>query len=127
MCWEMRACLRTGPDQWTLFDKDAACIPKNGCIQVCITDFGGQLVYQQTHPMLFAGRALYVVVYSCLTEVNLLDLQAHIQNVTLRTRESQILLVGTHHDKRTSSSSIPLAALKKMFPQVGVRPGADAN
>ncbi len=124
---EMRACLCTGPDQWTLFDKDAACIPKNGCIQVCITDFGGQLVYQQTHPMLFAGRALYVVVYSCLTEVSWVDLQAHIQNVTSRTRESPILLVGTHHDKRSLSCTIPLPALKNKFPQVGVMHRADAN
>jgi GTPase SAR1 family protein len=116
-----------GPDQWTLLDKDAACIPKNGCIQVCITDFGGLLVYQQTHPMLFAGRALYVAVYSCASEVSWLDLQAHIMNVTSRTRESPILLVGTHHDKRSSCDSIPLPALKKKFPQVGVMPGADAN
>jgi hypothetical protein len=92
-------------------------------VEACwfLTTCVGQEVYQQTHPLLFSDRALYIVVYSLLTEINAGDLQRHLKNVTIRCRDAPILLVGTHCDKVGGDSTLPLLALKKQFPQVGAR------
>jgi hypothetical protein len=71
--------------------------------------------------VLFSDRALYVVVYSLLTEINTGDLQRHLTNVTIRCKEAPILLVGTHSDKVGGDCTLPLLALKEKFPKVGAR------
>jgi hypothetical protein len=77
-----------------------------------------QEVYQQTHPVLFSDRAIYVIVYSLRAEVNMMDLHRHLMNVTIRCREAPIILVGTHSDSVGGSQSLPLPALKALYPQV---------
>ncbi len=75
-------------------------------------------MYEQTHPVLFSDRALYVVVYSLETEINTADLQHLVKNVTVRCSKAPILLVGTHRDIMGGDWTLPLLALKKQFPQV---------
>jgi hypothetical protein len=77
-----------------------------------------QEAYQQTHPVLFSDRAVYVIVYSLRAGVNLSDIHRHLMNVVVRTRDAPILLVGTHSDVVGGDPSLPLAALKAKYPQV---------
>jgi hypothetical protein len=79
-----------------------------------------QEVYQQTHPVLFSDRAIYVIVYSLRAEVSLVQLFRHLMNVTTRCKDAPIILVGTHLDVIGTNQSLPLPALKSRFPQVGV-------
>ena len=83
---------------------------------VCVACF--QEVYQQTHPVLFSDRAIYVILYSLRTEVNMVDLHRHLMNVTIRCKEAPIILVGTHSDCIGGNPSLPLPALKARYPQV---------
>ncbi len=132
-------------DVWIVHHDQVGCIPVDGPLQVSITDFGGQVcgvilchacdcgfqivspvssccvlqeVYQQTHPVLYHDRAIYVIVYSLRAEVNLGDLHRHLMNVTIRCKEAPIILVGTHLDAVGGSASLPLADLKAKYPQV---------
>ncbi len=132
-------------DLWSVHHDQVGCIPVDGPLQVSITDFGGQVrgmilchardcgcqiashvssccvlqeVYQQTHPVLFHDRAIYVIVYSLRAEVNLGDLHRHLMNVTIRCKEAPIILVGTHLDAVGGGASLPLADLKARYPQV---------
>jgi hypothetical protein len=57
-------------------------------------------------------------VYSLRAEVNLADLHRHLMNVTIRCEEAPIILVGTHRDAIDGSASLPLADLKRRYPQV---------
>ncbi len=77
-----------------------------------------QEVYQQTHPVLFSDRAIYVIVYSLRTEVSMVELQRHLMNVTIRCKEAPIILVGTHSDAIGGNPNLPLPALKARYPQV---------
>jgi hypothetical protein len=77
-----------------------------------------QLVYQQTHPVLFSGRALYIIVYSLRTEINIGDLQRHLKNVMIRNKDAPILLVGTHSGIMGGDFTLPLPSLKSSYPQV---------
>ncbi len=77
-----------------------------------------QEVYQQTHPVLFSDRALYVIVYSLRTEVSFADLHRHLMNVTVRCKDAPIILVGTHCDVMGGDWTLPLPALKARFSQV---------
>jgi hypothetical protein len=77
-----------------------------------------QEVYQQTHPVLFSDRAIYVVLYSLRTEVNMVDLHRHLMNVTIRCKEAPIILVGTHSDSMGGNPNLPLPALRARYPQV---------
>jgi hypothetical protein len=77
-----------------------------------------QEVYQQTHPVLFSERAMYVIVYT-LENINFLpDVERHLLNVHVRYKDAPILLVGTHSDVDGGGAPLPLAALKIRFPQV---------
>jgi hypothetical protein len=78
-----------------------------------------QDAYQQTHPVLFSDRAIYVILYSLRTGASPGDLSRHLMNVSLRHKEAPIILVGTHADVVHGGSGLSLAALKKRFPQVG--------
>ncbi len=77
-----------------------------------------QETYQQTHPVLFSDRAIYVIVYSLQAEFSLSDLTKHLMNVTVRCQEAPIVLVGTHSDVIGGDPNLPLVALKAKFPQV---------
>lgn len=77
-----------------------------------------QEVYQQTHPVFFSDRALYVILYSLRSELYLPDFARHLMNVTIRYNDAPILLVGTHSDCFIGDGGLPLAALKARFPQV---------
>jgi hypothetical protein len=77
-----------------------------------------QDTYQQTHPVLFSDRALYVVVYNLRAGSSVPDLTRHLMNVTVRCKDAPILVVGTHSDEVGMGSPLRLAALKAKFPQV---------
>ena len=77
-----------------------------------------QETYQQTHPVLFSDRAIYVIVYSLRTGVNQSELTKHLMNVTVRCNDAPIVLVGTHSDVIGGDPNLPLVALKAKFPQV---------
>ncbi len=75
--------------------------------------------------MLFSDRAIYVVVYSLRAEVNMVELQRHLMNVTIRFKPeagkkdtAPIILVGTHKDEIGGSLNLPLPALIRHYPQV---------
>ncbi len=92
------------------------------CIRLWFTDCEScaclQEVYQQTHPVLFHDRAIYVIVYSLRAEVNLGDLHRHLMNVAIRCKDAPIILVGTHLDAVGGGASLPLRDLKARYPQV---------
>ena len=75
-------------------------------------------MYQQTHTVLFSDRAIYVILYSLRTELNMVDLHRHLMNVTIRCREAPIILVGTHSDAIGGNPNLPLPALRARYPQV---------
>ena len=79
-----------------------------------------QEVCQHTHPVLSSDRALYIVVYSLRTALNLADIQRHLMCVTRADccNDAPILLVGTHLDATVADGGLPLAALKLRYPQV---------
>lgn len=76
--------------------------------------------YQKTHPILFSGSAIYVIVYSLRAGpgVNNSDLTKHLMNVSVRCKTAPIILVGTHIDAVAGYSKLPLTELRKTFPQV---------
>ena len=79
-----------------------------------------QDAYQQTHPVLFSDRAIYIVLYSMRTGASPADIRRHLMNVAIRCKDAPILLVGTHADVVHGGSGLSLAALKRRFPQVCV-------
>jgi hypothetical protein len=88
------------------------------CVSLWATVCLPQETYQQTHPVLFSDRAVYVIVYSLRAGVNLVDIHRHVMNVTVRCRDAPIVLVGTHSDVIGGDASLPLDDLKAKFPQV---------
>jgi hypothetical protein len=76
-----------------------------------------QEVYQQSHPVLFSDRAIYVIVYSLRSEIRLPDLMKQLMNVTVRCEDAPIMLVGTHSDVIGGDSNVRLPDLKLKFPQ----------
>jgi hypothetical protein len=67
--------------------------------------------------VLFSDRAIYVIVYSLRTEINLPDLMKQLMNVTVRCKDAPIVLVGTHSDVIGGNSNKALSDLKLKFPQ----------
>ena len=78
----------------------------------------GQDAYQQTHPVLFSDRAIYIVIYSLRTGASPADITRHLMNVTIHCKDAPVLLVGTHADVVHGGSGLSMAALKARFPQV---------
>jgi hypothetical protein len=88
-------------------------------IHWCESPWALQDVYQQTHPVLFSDRALYVVVYSLRAQSLQHDVPRHIQNIAVRCPVTPILVVGTHADAiGVASEELSLSALRATFPQV---------
>ena len=58
-----------------------------------------QDVYQQTHPIFFTDRAIYVIVYSLRLEISTADLTRQLMNVTTRCPDARIVVVATHADE----------------------------
>ena len=83
-----------------------------------------QDVYQQTHPILFSDRAIYMVLYSMRSGISEATLTQHVLNITTRARNARILLVATHADQVAGSDAVAVARdvslsrLKDRFPQV---------
>lgn len=100
---------------------DVSCIPLDSPLDVNITDFGGEEVYRQLYPFHFGEpnkNRLYIVCYGLTTEVNIVVLQQHLLNITTRQKDAPILLVGTYCNMKAFDSNLPLASLKKRFPQI---------
>jgi hypothetical protein len=77
-----------------------------------------QEVYQQSHPVLFSDRAVYVIVYNPRTDVTEDHLNKHVRNVTVRCKDAPIVLVGTHLDGVGGEAcKLPLEKLKVKSPQ----------
>lgn len=71
--------------------------------------------------MLFSDRAIFVVVYSLRTEgiLNWERLRRHIANVTIRSKDAPIILVGSHSDIPGGDWVSPLPdSFKELHPQV---------
>ncbi len=83
-------------------------------------------MYQQTHPVLFSDRAIYVIVFSLRAQsLSTAELTRHVMNVSVRCKDAPILIVGTHADVvGGGGASVSLATLKQRFPQVRVRVAA---
>jgi hypothetical protein len=77
-------------------------------------------VYQQTHPVLFSDRALYVVVFSLRSHSVRLEVERHVLNIAVRCPRAPIVVVGTHVDAvAVGSEGLSLEGIKERFPQVG--------
>jgi leucine-rich repeat kinase 2 len=76
-----------------------------------------QDTYQQTHPVLFSDRAVYVVAYDLRTSISSFDLVRLVMNVTIRCPEAPVLIVGTHCDLVRRSGGL-MHSLRHRFPQV---------
>ncbi len=92
---------------------------RHGSTLSCSSLLLSQDAYQETHPVLFGDRAVYVIVYSLRTEVNSADLHRHLMKVTFRFKDAPIILVGTHLDAVGASPYLPLREFKAKYPQVG--------
>ena len=79
-----------------------------------------QDAYQQTHPVLFSDRAIYIVMYSLRTGASPVDINRHLMNVAIRCKDSPVLVVGTHSDAVHGGGGLSLEALRRRFPQVGI-------
>ncbi len=89
---------------------------------VLLVDGSWQETYQQTHPVLFSDRAVYLIVYNLRTGISQSDLVRLVMNVAVRAPEAPVLLVGTHCDlvreSGRSAAGPLLRALQQRFPQV---------
>ena len=101
--------------------READLTPVDGMC-VCVGPSHSQDVYQQTHPVLFSDRAIYVIVFSLRAQsLSTAELTRHVMNVSVRCKDAPILIVGTHADVvGGGGASVSLATLKQRFPQVCV-------
>lgn len=83
-----------------------------------VSNFSGQEVYQQIHPIFFNENAIFVILYTMRSEIDTSGLKRHISNVCCRYSNARILLVGTHLDCIGGNPYLPLSGLKEQFPQI---------
>lgn len=87
-------------------------------LDISVWDYGGQKVYQSTHPFFFTERAIYLIVWNPKAESNIeRAISDFVRNVKSCAPNSPIIFVSTHSD--LPGAPPRLNDLKAAFRKVG--------
>jgi len=75
---------------------------KDNPLTFSVWDFAGQDVYYTTHSFFLSHRALYLVVFDMTEPLESSRVEYWLKSVEARTKDSPVILVGTHADQEVS-------------------------